>query len=100
MKFEDCVIALVESLYPSSRRNLQSSETADVYQEDDVIIPTNSTQFCLDHYDETNTELWTDEMSPEFVQFEIRKWYCLSKTGVKLGKNFCNAYKSKLPEWS
>ena len=43
MKFEDCVIALVESLYPSSRRNLQSSETADVYQEDDVIIPTNST---------------------------------------------------------
>ena len=100
MKFEDCVIALVESLYPSSRRNLQSSETADVYQEDDVIIPTNSTQFCLDHYDETNTELWTDENSPEFVQFEIRKWYCLSKTGVKLGKNFCNAYKSKLPEWS
>ena len=55
-------------------------------------------EFCKAHYLEES--LWTDSLSPNYLQYYLRKHNCLQMAGQPKGKEYCIDYYTHEDSWA
>ena len=62
------------------------------------MIRLDTLDFCSTHY--RNSSLWTDTLSPSYLQYYLRLHNCYDLSGVPRGQQYCRDYYAHEDSWS